>query len=388
MLMKKNVIIYRDHLLPQSETFIKGQAESLVNFIPYYVGARLVNGLTLPSDKTIVVNRNGFLGFMKEAMYKLFQYAPSFYKKVDSLNPVLVHAHFGPDAVWAIRLVEQRMIPLIVTFHGYDATVKDDYAKRSFYSHRRYIRRRSELQKKAHLFIAVSKFIKEQLLEQGYPEENTIVHYIGIDTQYFTFHESVKREPVVLFVGRLIEKKGCEFLIRAIKEVQIKKPEVQLVIIGDGPLKQNLFTLASKTITNFKFLGAQDSHVVREWMARAKVFCVPSIIAQSGDAEALGIVFAESQAIGTPVVSFESGGIPEIVKHNQTGLLSKERDWKDLAKNILLLLENEQLWQKFRIEGRKFIEINFDLKRQTAILEDVYLQVIKKMSQMKYEQEK
>jgi glycosyltransferase involved in cell wall biosynthesis len=94
--------------------------------------------------------------------------------------------------------------------------------------------------------------------------------------------------------------------------------------------------------------------------------------------EAFGMVFAEAQAMGLPVASFASGGIPEAVKHKETGLLAPEGDWRKLAENINLLLENRDLWDSFSEEGMRYVRENFDVKSQSKKLESIYDKVLNK----------
>lgn len=374
---KPAVIIYCDHLLPPSATFVRSQAEALERFIPYYGGSRRVPGLSLPEERTLVVNQGGLLGKTSEVSYKLWGLAPAFFRRIRKLNPVLIHAHFGPDGARVLPLVRDLALPLIVTFHGYDATMKDEYARRS-YSYRVYLSRREVLKREARLFIAVSEFIKEKLLEQSFPPDKVVEHYIGVAPETFRPDLGVPREPMVLFVGRLIEKKGCEYLIRAMSRVQAVRPEVELVVIGDGPLRPTLEQLAGELLCRYRFLGVQSPEIVQAWMNRAQVFSVPSITADSGDSEAFGIVFAEAQAMGLPVVSFATGGVAEAVAHGETGFLAVERDWKALAEHIMHLLKDETLWQQFSQKGQERVRTLFNLHRQTSALEDIYDSVLRR----------
>jgi colanic acid/amylovoran biosynthesis glycosyltransferase len=145
----------------------------------------------------------------------------------------IIHAHFGLDGVLALPLAKQLNIPLIVTFHGYYATAnlgeivkknwweygQDYLSRRGQFFRELYLRKRSQLFEEADCFIAVSEFIKNKLTAQGCPENKIKVHYIGIDSDKFTPDSQINRENIVLFVGRLVEKKGCEYLIRAIAQV-------------------------------------------------------------------------------------------------------------------------------------------------------------------------
>jgi colanic acid/amylovoran biosynthesis glycosyltransferase len=155
-------------------------------------------------------------------------------------------------------------------------------------------------------------------------------------------------------------------------EVQCHNPAARLVVIGDGPLRPQYEALSAALGVSCRFLGTQSSRVVKDWMALASVFCVPSVTAASGDAEGFGMVFIEAQAVGLPVVSTVSGGIPEAVRDGETGLLVKERDPRALAQAILRLLQGDVLWQSFSLAGRRNVETHFDLARQTGRLEKIF----------------
>jgi glycosyltransferase involved in cell wall biosynthesis len=212
-------------------------------------------------------------------------------------------------------------------------------------------------------------------VDQGFPEEKVIVHYIGIDTDLFKADASVRREPIVLFVGRLVEKKGCEYLIRAMARVQANCPEARLVVIGEGPLRVSLEKLAQQNFPQATFLGAKAPDEVRDWMNRAFVFCVPSTTARNGDQEGFGLVFTEAQAMGLPVVSFASAGVPEAVANGSTGFLVPERDEEGLARNITTLLTDGQVWQRCSEAGMARVRSHFNLRHQTGVLEEIYLSI-------------
>lgn len=368
--------VYSDLLLGASMTFVQAQAEALSQFIPYYVGTRSVfhGGLEIPKERTLVINSGGSsLGKVLEVPFKVFGYDPIFFRRVRRIDPVLVHAHFGDSAAVALPLVERLAVPLIVTFHGCDATVRQELAVKPHFTLRLYWRKREVLKRQTALFIAVSQFIRDKLLESGYPEEKIWVHYIGIDTELFRAKRSLLRRPAVLFVGRLEEKKGCEYVIRAMEVVQQTNPKWELIVIGDGTLRADLHRLARERLHSVRFLGMQPQSVVREWMNQASLFCVPSIVAKDGDAEGFGLVFAEAQAMGLPVVSFASGGVPEAVAHSETGFLARERDWEALANYINLLIRRPDLWLDMSEAGRRRVEGHFDLRSQTRKLESVYI---------------
>lgn len=371
---RRTLIVYRDELLGPSETFIRAQGEALDRFRAFYLGLRRRPGLTLPDLRVHIMSENGWVGRLQRARFKLL--GPSFALRnlVAGNRPALIHAHFGPDACNAIGLAQALDLPLVTTFHGYDVTSSEKHLPYL------YIRRRNLLKKVGAKFICVSEFIRQKAIEKGFPPHKTIVHYTGIDTDLFCPHSIVPRLPVVLFVARLVPKKGCEFLIRAMARVQEVFPDVQLVVIGEGPLRPALERQAAETLKNYEFLGVRSPEAVKEWMNRSMVFCVPSLTAPSGDAEGFGMVFAEAQAMGLPVVSFASGGIPEVVAEGQTGFLVREGDWQSLADKLLVLISDKDLWFKFSKSGQARVRARFDIWKQTSALEGIYEEVLAERS--------
>jgi len=291
-------------------------------------------------------------------------------RKLSDLRPVLVHAHFAPDACNALLLARKLQIPLVASLHGYDITAKDELQSSL------YLWRREKLKVQASRFLCVSTFIRNQALAKGFPSEKTVVHYTGIDLDLFRSDACVARAPVVLFVGRLVPVKGCEYLIRAMADIQHFVPDAKLVVIGDGHLRDKLERQAAQSLNNYSFLGAQPPALVRKWMNQATVFCTPSVTAESGQREAFGMVFLEAQAMGLPVVSFASGGIPEAVANGQTGFLVPEGDWRALGEKILLFLRDGHLWNKFSKAGESRVRRQFDNRKQAKVLEVIYEHVI------------
>ena len=369
------VVVYCDHLLYPSETFIRAQGQALRRFTAVYAGSRRVRGLDLPPERTYTINRGDAIGRAGEVLFKLFGTAPNLVRRLRALDPVLMHAHFGPDGLRALPLAQRLGLPLIVTFHGSDATAIDIRYWKAPYGFRNYLAKKATLQRGANLFIAVSEFIRKKMLEQFFPVDKILVHYTGVDTKVFS-PASGGDEPIVLFVGRLVERKGASYLIRAMAAVQEERPEAELVVIGDGPLRHDLEKQAKDSLRKYRFLGFQNPEAVREWMGRAAVFSLPSVRTRSGEEEAFGMVFAEAEAMQKPVVAFASGGIVEAVQHGETGLLAPERDWQRLAEYLSLLLKDSGLRQKFGVLGRQRVLRLFDLNTQTNALEKHYEQLI------------
>lgn len=373
------VLVYRDQLLPYSETFIPAQTDSLSKYAAIYAGSTRLNQ-TLGSRETIVLDELSQSGQVWKVLYKFLGIvSPKWLATVQTYKPDVVHAHFGSDGGFVLPLCQRLHIPLVVTCHGYDATWDTPswtgIRSRGDFFRALLLHKRDRALAQAHQIVAVSQFIRQQLLLRGAAAEKIVVHYIGIDRQRFS-PQNIQRQPMVLFVGRLVEKKGVMYLIQAMATIQRQLPEVELVIIGTGALRSQLQTLAKNLAVRTQFLGKQPPEQVRHWMNRAQVFCGPSIVAKSGDAEGFGMVFAEAQSMGLPVVSFATGGIPEAVIHGETGLLAPEKDTEQLARYLLQLLKDSQLRRTFALAGQAHVAKNFDLKQNTRQLEAIYDQVI------------
>ena len=369
------VVIYRDHLLRFSEIWVRSQGEALESFIAHYVGSKRRDDVPMPEDRTYVVSDGGIAGRVAEGLFKVMDWAPGLHRRIRGLRPALLHAHYGVDGALVAPIARALSLPLVVTFHGYEATMRDDFAARSFYLHRKYLKRRQALIQRGALFIAVSNCVRDHLLAQGYPAGRTVTHYIGVDAAQFTPETRAPRENIVLFVGRFDILKGGAHLVRAMAEVQRRIPDAVLVMIGDGPERAALEAQAGAALRDCRFVGFQPQASIKAWLNRAKVLCVPSLTIETGECEAFGLVFLEAQAMGVPVVSYASGGIPEAVTHGETGLLAPEGDWRALAVSIGELLGNAELWHRFSAAGPRRVRRDFDLATQTRGLERLYREI-------------
>jgi colanic acid/amylovoran biosynthesis glycosyltransferase len=374
--MTPHLVIYRENLLAYSETFILNQAETLTRFRPYYVGTRRVDGIATPAERTLILNGGNLRGRLSELWYKATGLAPRLHRQISAVRPQLIHAHFGPDGAQALPLARRLNVPLVVTFHGFDATMHDaDLRASSVLRDRQLVTKRPQLIREGALFIAVSDHIRRQLLAKGFPAHKVVTHYNGIDPSVFVPAAELTQEPVVLFVGRYVEKKGVSSLLRAMHGVQQRLPEARLVLIGEGPLQPSLEAQAAELGLKALFVGRQTPEQVRGWMQAARVLCVPSITAQNGDTEGLPTVILEAMAMGLPTVTTDSAGNPEAVTHGKTGWVVPEHDEAGLAHAMLTLLEDHDLSRRFRAAALDDVRARFDARALVQALEGLYEQV-------------
>jgi glycosyltransferase involved in cell wall biosynthesis len=221
-----------------------------------------------------------------------------------------------------------------------------------------------ESAKNATLIVTVSKYSSEKIVKL-YDVNRAKIRIVPncVDTHRFEPSEGCKRikrqigidnKPSVLFVGRLIPRKGLPFLIEAAKYVVKEFSETKFVIVGNGPMKNNLVAYLEKLklAGNFVFLGDVNEAVLPALYNCADVFALPSI--QEGQ----GIALLEAQATAKPVVAFDVGGVHEAIIDNETGFLTKPDSHK-LAEAIMKLLANVSLREKMGSKGREFVSGNF-----------------------------
>lgn len=370
------VLVYRCNLLPYSETFIREQIRMLSSWTGVLVGDSLVSGgLSLDGLNVSI------LSYRNKVARKLARLASRFTvaSKLKALrleHADLLHIHFGIDAYKIWPLAKKLEMPILVTLHGYDINTYADWwesgqggrAMQNYPSSLLEIARGPGVH-----FIAVSEAIKARAIEFGIPEPKITVSYIGVDTQRFRpGPKPIADRREILYVGRLVEKKGCEYLLRAFSDIQADFPEYRLMIVGDGPLEAQLKELAVSNATRATFLGPLSSEQVRERMAEARVFCLPSITADNGDAEGLGIVILEAQASGVPVVTSARGGAKEAILHGETGYAHGEKDVDAIKRGLVSILGDDALAARFGSSGRRHMVEHMDLASCMLQLEALY----------------
>jgi len=285
---------------------------------------------------------------------------------------VLIHAHFGMDGASALPLASYLGLPMVVSYHGGDVTVRDDVLARGSFSQRKYLRLRDRVARESQLHLCASEFLRDRLLTLGFPADRTLLHYIGIDTTRFSPSLATARGKQVLFVGRLVESKGLNYLLQAWKLVSSRLPGWRLLVVGEGPQAAAYHDMAAHARLPVDFVGTVRPAEVCDLMRRSRVLCVPSVTTSTGAQEGLGLVSLEAQAVGTPVVAFSSGGVPETIANGQTGLVYRERDVRGLGQGILRLADDAAMWHQVSENACRRVREKFDLQRQNHLLEGYY----------------
>jgi len=179
--------------------------------------------------------------------------------------------------------------------------------------------------------------------------------------------------PRMLFTGRLIQRKGVEYLLRAVPLVLAKTP-ARFLITGNGDQRESLEALARSLHIEHtvEFLGFVSNERLNEEYARCDIWVNPSIVDDRGDTEGLAVGAIEAFAHGKPVIASAVGGIPDAVVHNATGLLVPEKDPKALAHSLLRLIHDPDEAQRLAARGLEYTREKFNWDSITDRLEAIY----------------
>ena len=184
---------------------------------------------------------------------------------------------------------------------------------------------------------------------------------------------------VILTVGRLIDLKGTDYLIKALVKVFFEFPRAKAIIIGSGPRKNYLQNLARdvQLSENIVFIDKVSQSELVKYYSLADVFILPSIINQAGETEGFGVVLLEAMACGLPVVGSDVGGISDIIQNEETGLLARQKDPQDLADKITRLLSDEVLRRKVIKNGHTLINTQFSWDVVADHFVEIYCEVLR-----------
>jgi colanic acid/amylovoran biosynthesis glycosyltransferase len=273
----------------------------------------------------------------------------------------ICYCAFGMDAPHALRLRRLGVLggELVVAFRGADTTK---------YVARRGPRVYARTFQQARLLLPVCDFLGRRLVELGAPPDRVMVHRTGIDLRRWPCRE---RSPAVdgrlrlVSVGRLVEKKGIEDAVRAVRVLADRGVNVDYRVLGDGPRRERLAALVSELGLDGRVVlqGRHEQERVRDGLDDADVLVAPSVTAADGDEEGIPNVLKEAMASGMPVVATHHAGIPELVEDGVSGYLVPERDPIALAGALQRLANIPGQWAAMGRAGRAKVESDYDIHR-------------------------
>ena len=249
----------------------------------------------------------------------------------------LFHLHFGYSIRDVIPFVRLSRLPFMVSLHGHDVTALV-HANPQYYG---------TTLARAHLVVVPSEFLAQRAIALGVHPERIRKISAGVDTKLFV-PTPIGARPTILFVGRLVEKKGIEVLLEAWPAVLSRVPSAKLLVLGEGPLSG---LVRGQRVTLIAPDHDRPRQQVADLIRDARVVVSPSRTARDGDSESCLLVNLEAMASGRPVVSTKHGGIPEFVIDGKTGILVPESDASALSAAIQWLATDLSLAQRLGHAG-------------------------------------
>lgn len=365
----KRIACLKFDYLPLSEVFIYEQIINIKKFEVIVICTKMMNLDTFPFKKIVCLSNLPFYSYLiNGAFLKFTKYCPYFAKIMGSEEVSLIHAPFGPYGVHGLSYKKKFDIPLITDFRGQDV-YRIPLQKPKVYT---------KLFEYGDLFLVRSNYMEKDLISLGCPSEKIIVHHSSIDINKFKFREIKpieKNDKIkLLLVGRFTEKKGIQFAIKAFAKVRERHSNIEFTIIGDGPQRNEIGALIKNLNVekSVRLTGSLPHAKIIEEMSKSHIFILPSVTASDGDKEGIPNVLTEAQATGMPVISTYHAGIPEFVIDGKNGYLVNERDVNALSEKLNYLIEHPELWSIFGRNGRKIVEKEFNIYKQTEKLEKIY----------------
>ena len=286
----------------------------------------------------------------------------------------IIHCQFGTFGPIGLRLRQAGLIQgkLITTFRGSDISRYVQKCGKTVYD---------DLFREGDFFLTNCEFFRRKAIQLGCPEDRIVVHGSGIDCSRFAFkprHLPTDGRVRIATTGRLVEKKGIEYSIRAIAQLAQSYPNIEYNIIGDGPLKEDFQRLIQdlKIDHLVKLLGWKNQQEIIDILDTCQIFIAPSVTAKDGNQDAPVNTLKEAMAMGIPVISTHHGGIPELVEDGVSGFLTPERDANAISEKLRDLIANPEVWPQIGKAGRAQVEKLYDLKKLNDELVELYQQLL------------
>ena len=299
------------------------------------------------------------------SLWLLYSIVPNLDRDYD-----IIHCQFGTLGFrgMAFRQVNAPEAKLITTFRGNDISSFLREKGDNIYQ---------QLFRYGDFYLTNCDFFKQKAIAIGCPSDKIKVIRSGLDCDRFTYKSRSLPEDgwiQITTTGRLVEKKGIEYVIRAVAKLIPTYPRLHYKIIGEGDLRTHFTKLIAELQLqeNLELLGWRNETEILEILKETHIFVAPSVTADNGDQDAPINVLKEAMAIGLPVISTYHGGIPELVEDGKSGFLVPERDADALADKLSYLIKHPQRWSEMGQIGRNFVLQHYNLTLLNDDLLNVY----------------
>ncbi len=345
-----------------SETFIQAHKNLLEGTVFFYYGDS--KNIKLEGESSIKNSKALFYKIRRKVCKKKYSWyydqllKDSFkQKKIDC-----VLAEYGPTAERYLECVKELNIPLIVHFHGYDASKYDVLRKCENY-HRIF--------SYASYVVVVSKKMRDDLIALGCSKNKLVLTPCGPDPDFLKITPTFSKQQFIA-AGRFVDKKAPYYLLLSFAEVVKDFPNAQLIMAGQGELWNTCKNL-SVTLgleKNVSLPGIISPEQFQGYLSESLAFVQHSVIAEDGDSEGTPVAVLEASAAGLPVISTYHAGIPDVVIDGETGLLVQEHDYMSMAKKMKQILKNPDLGKYLGENGKIRIQQNFSIDRHIEMLNE------------------
>ena len=344
--------------------------------LPENLAVRAIEGLKLIPQYAVTCPRQLWrslipfpLTDLTLSLWMLHTIIPNINKNYD-----IIHCQFGTQSFrsMAFRQVNAPTAKLITTFRGYDISSFVRQKGRDVYQ---------QLFRYGDFFLTNCDFFRDKAISIGCPTDKIKVNRSGLDCDRFTYRPRSFPEDgyvQIATTGRLVEKKGIEYVIHAVARLVPTYPRLRYKIIGEGELRGHFADLIEELnlTENIELMGWRNETEIVETLHHTHIFVAPSITAADGNQDAPINVLKEAMAIGLPVVSTYHGGIPELVEDGKSGFLVPERNAAALADKLGYLIEHPKIWSPMGKAGREFVLQHYNLDQINDDLMNIYLSLV------------
>ena len=353
----------------QVETFIRAHAERLpgvVGVVSRDLGAPALNGQRVLPEEASQVGTSRLARFLQSRRTRRHD-ERAYETAFRQIRADVVLAEYGTAGVRVLEACRRANVPLVVHFHGADAS-KHDVLRRYGAAYR-------QMFNQAKAVVAVSRAMQRQLIGLGCPSEKVIYIPYGVDCEQFTGARPGGAPPRFLAVGRMVEKKAPNLTLAAFARALNQRPDARLRMVGSGELFDMCRDLATSMGIEHavSLLGVQPHEIVREEMLQARAFVQHSMTAPGGDSEGTPVAILEASAAGLPVVSTRHAGIPDVVVEGETGFLVDEGDTDGMARHLVALANDpglaDELGRNAAQHVRRHFTVTHSIGRLARVLE-------------------
>lgn len=295
-------------------------------------------------------------------------------RKIKQLKIDHIHAHWATyPSTSALIIHKNTNIPFSFTSHAHDIFLEDHMLYQKV--------------KDSAFSVTISNYNKNRLSKQlklDLSNKMNIVH-CAIDVNDHVFKPTDRDARTILAVGRLDHIKGFSVLIDACKKYKDSGGKFDCIIIGNGPLKDQLQNqIDNNNLSNYvKLVGVMPQEKIKEYLSRATLFVLPSVVTDKGDMDGIPVALMEAMAVGVPVISTTVSGIPELIHNESNGLVVSPNDSSALADAIDKLINDTNLINKYTLAARRSIEEEFSIKIEVEKLYSLLLRSVQSSSDVK-----